>query len=516
MDAKACQEYISKEWDDSIIPALSDYIRIPNQSPQFDKDVLTNGYQDRAVDLMVKWVEDQKVPGLTVEVVCEEKRTPVIFITIDGDQKTEETVLMYGHLDKQPPMTEFWSEGLGPFTPVIRDGKLYGRGGADDGYAIFGAICAVKACKEQKLPHARCVVLIEACEESGSPDLPFYMQKLAPAIGTPSLIICLDSGCGNFEQLWLTQSLRGMILGELRVKVLTEGVHSGVASGIVPSSFRIARSVLDRLEDSTTGKVLVPECWSEVPANHQEYARKCAATLGDKLPLAFPRHKKLKLVDDGDYYSMLLNRTWRPQLSTIGVDGMPASATAGNVLRTETAFKLSMRLPPNVDAAKASAAIKKVLEANPPYDADVTFTEIRANDGWCAPDLAPWLDFSLRNASHAYFQKGVRLVGEGGSIPFMQMLSNSFPKAQFVTTGVLGPGSNAHGPNEFLHIEMGKRVTCCVAQVLLDHFRALVCGEEFWTKAPASDASKSTPVADIGSPLRRDTAPQPAAAVPEL
>ena len=181
-------------------------------------------------------------------------RTPVIFIEIPGS-RTPTTVLLYGHLDKQPEMTG-WAEGLGPWEPVLKGDKLYGRGGADDGYAMFGALARASwRCTSRASPHARCVILIEACEESGSYDLPSYVDHLAARIGAPSLVVCLDSGCGNYDQLWLTTSLRGLTGGALTVQVLTEGVHSGDASGVVPASFRIVRALLSRLEDGATGEI---------------------------------------------------------------------------------------------------------------------------------------------------------------------------------------------------------------------------------------------------------------------
>src|ERR1051326_8499202 len=238
-------------WNSSIVPTLQQYIRIPNQSPLFDPQWRANGHMHRAVDLARRWVEQQNIAGLTIEVKEIEGRTPVIFMEIAGDTKS--TVLMYGHLDKQPAMVG-WEDGLGPWTPILRDGRLYGRGGADDGYAIFATIAAIRALEDHNVSHSRIVVIIECCEESGSIDLPSYIDMLADRIGTPRPGGCLDSGCGNFEQLWMTTSLRGSIVGNLNVEVLTEGVHSGDASGIVASSFRVIRILLDRLEDAKSGK----------------------------------------------------------------------------------------------------------------------------------------------------------------------------------------------------------------------------------------------------------------------
>jgi acetylornithine deacetylase/succinyl-diaminopimelate desuccinylase-like protein len=379
----------------------------------------------------------------------------------------EDTILLYGHLDKQPEMTG-WAEGLGPWVPVIRDDKLYGRGGADDGYAAFGSLTAIMAVQREQRSHARCVVIIEACEESGSYDLPAYIEHLGDRIGEPSLVICLDSGAGNYEQLWLTVSLRGMAAGTLRADVLREGVHSGYASGVVPSSFRVLRQLISRLEDESTGRVLPDYLYADIPAQRLEQVQRMADELGDGVWQEYPFLDGVEPMADNNV-ERILNRTWRPALSYTGMGGLPALDSAGNVLRPFSALKLSMRLPPTLKGEKASEQIRQTLEANPPQGAKVSFETDQAASGWNAPAVAPWLHSSLETASQAAYGRSVMYMGEGGTIPFMAMLGDAFPKAQFMITGVLGPQSNAHGPNEFLHIPFARRLTTCVAQVIADH-----------------------------------------------
>ena len=464
--------FVDTLWDQAIVPSLTDYIRIPNKSPGFDKDWVAHGFMDAAVALMEKWARAQltRIPGATLEVVKLEGRTPVIFIEIPG--AGEEPVLLYGHLDKQPEFTG-WSEGLGPWTPVMRGDRLYGRGGADDGYAMYGALAAILALHDQNVPHARCVVLIEACEESGSYDLPYYVDHLAKRIGSPGLVICLDSGCGDYERLWLTTSLRGTAIGKLTVNVLTEGVHSGDASGIVPSSFRIARMLLSRLEDEQTGAVKPSGLYVEIPPARVQQAKAAAAILGDAVYSKFPFAGKTRPMVD-DPAEIILNRTWRPQLAVIGADGMPTPGNAGAVLLPSTTLKISMRLPPQLDSDKAMVVIINELTRDPPYGAQVTFEALLPNNtGWHAPELAPWLEQSVTRAGQASFGKPMAYMGEGGTIPFMAMLGEKFPKTQFVITGVLGPQSNAHGPNEFLHVPTGKRISAVIARVLADHLQRM-------------------------------------------
>ncbi len=467
MHSKKLLEFVDSQWEKSILPELVEYIRIPNKSPHFDPDWQAHGHMDRAVTLAESWCRRQPVSGMRLEIVRLAGRTPVLLAEIPG--ASQRTVLLYGHLDKQPEMSG-WREGLGPWTPVLQDERLYGRGGADDGYAVFASLTAVRALQEQSLPHARCVVLIECCEESGSFDLPHYMEALADRIGSPDLVVCLDSGCGNYEQLWCTTSLRGLVGGHLTVQILDEGVHAGDASGIVPSSFRILRQLLGRLEDAGTGEILVEACRAEVPPQRAEQAAYAAEVLGTLVYSKFPFTANARPCDPQGR-ELVLNRTWRPALEIIGAAGLPAPADAGNVLRPATTLKLSLRLPPTVDAQAAGARLKEVLEADPPYGARVIFEPDQAMGGWDAPPLAPWLAKSLDAASRTHFGKPAAYMGEGGSIPFIGMLGRRFPRAQFLITGVLGPHSNAHGPNEFLHVPTAKRLTACVAQVLYDHGR---------------------------------------------
>ena len=461
-------------WDDEIVAQLTEYIRIPNKSPLFDPQWAEHGYMDDAVKLLERWARSKlsALPGATLEVVRLEGRTPLIYIDVPAAHggRDDDCVILYGHLDKQPEMTG-WAEGLGPWTPVRKGDRLYGRGGADDGYALFGSLAALLALREQKAAHARCVVLIEACEESGSYDLPFYVDHLAARIGNPSLVICLDSGCGNYDQLWLTTSLRGLAGGNLRVQVLKEGVHSGDASGVVASSFRILRQLLSRLEDEATGRIKPEAFYVEVPKQRIEQARRVAETLGSAVHDKFPFVEGMRPVTD-DLAELILNRTWRPQLAVTGVDGLPPLGSAGNVLRPQTAVKLSLRLPPTLDGARAAQALKKLLETDPPYGANVTLETEKAASGWNAPALSPWLEQAVARASETYFGRPAAWMGEGGTIPFMGMLGEKFPAAQFLITGVLGPHSNAHGPNEFLHLPTGKRVSMVVADVLARHATA--------------------------------------------
>jgi len=485
LDPAALQAHIESAWTQTIIPELVRYIAVPAKSPAFDPDWASHGLLDRVLRGAADWVQAQKVEGLTLEVIQLNdaqgvSRTPVLFFEVPASAGNDgtpapasgQTVLMYGHLDKQPEFNG-WRSDLGPWTPKIDGGKLYGRGGADDGYAVYASVAALQALKAQGVAHPRIVGLIETCEESGSGDLLPYVDALRTRLGDVGLVICLDSGAGNYDQLWLTTSLRGMASGVLKVEILTEGIHSGDASGLVPSSFRIMRQVLDRLEDSATGRLLPASFHCEVPGERVEQARATAAILGDELYKRFPwAHHDcggstvFALPTTTDPVDALLNRTWRPTLSVTGADGFPELRNAGNVLRPYTAFKLSLRLPPLVDAPAAVQELKALLEDNAPYQAKVTFEGEGAASGWNAPTTTPWFERALQDASQAHFGAGCGTIGQGGTIPLMNMLSKGFPSAQMMVCGVLGPRSNAHGPNEFLHLDYAQRLTATVAQVI--------------------------------------------------
>ena len=458
--------FVHDKWQDDILPALTRYIEIPAKSPAFDPEWAAHGHIDRAVALIEDWGRRRPIEGLRVETFRLPGRTPVMLLDVPGT--APETVLLYGHCDKQPEMVG-WSDGLGPWTAVRRGDHLYGRGAQDDGYAVFCALTAIEAVQRAGAPHARCLVLIEASEESGSPDLPAYMDSLATRIGLPDFVICLDSGCGNYDQLWGTTSLRGIINGVLTVEVLTEGVHSGAASGIVPSSFRILRQLLSRIEDERTGAV-VQDFHVEIPPARVTEARAVADLLGRDSAGRFPLVEGMRYAQD-DPLALLLAGTWAPALAVIGAAGLPAVADGGNVLRPQTSLKLSLRIPPMLDAERAGRRLKEILETDPPYGATVRFTA-GASSGWNAPATEPWLLDAIHAASERHFARPAMFTGLGGSIPFMAMLGERFPRAQFFITGTGGPGSNAHGPNEFLHVPFAERLTACVADLIAAHYRA--------------------------------------------
>jgi acetylornithine deacetylase/succinyl-diaminopimelate desuccinylase-like protein len=471
MDVEQLKSFVGRVWDESIIERLTAYVRIPNKSPLFDPQWERNGHMEKAVQLMAEWCRAQPLPGARIEVRRLPGKTPLLWVEVPGELPG--CVLLYGHLDKQPEFTG-WLPGLGPWEPVIRDGRLYGRGAADDGYAVFSSLTALAALKAQKIQLPRCVVLIEACEESGSVDLPAHLAALGDAIGEPSLVVCLDAESGDYERVWCTTSLRGNLVGTLRVRVLTEGVHSGMATGIAPTPFRILEQLLARIENPITGDLLLDELHVNMPRDRRAQAVVAAQVLGSEVAGRLPWVSGVHAVSN-DPTELIINSTWRATLAVTGAEGLPPVGSAGNVLLPELAVKLSLRLPPTCDAARAAQAVREALERDPPYGAQVSFESESgsATGGWNAPVFAPWLEESISRASRAIYAQDAVHFGCGGTIPFMGMLGERFPRTQFFITGVLGPHANAHGPNEFLHIEYAKKLTACVSLVLADHAKTL-------------------------------------------
>jgi acetylornithine deacetylase/succinyl-diaminopimelate desuccinylase-like protein len=465
------RETVSRLWETEVVASLSGLVRIPALSQAFDADWAANGHLTAAVEHVRGWIAERQLPGATLDVVRLEGRSPVLLVDVPASPGAEDrgTVLLYGHLDKQPPVGG-WADGLGPWKPVVRGEKLYGRGSADDGYAAYAATTALEAVHAAGGRHARSVILLETGEESGSPDLPAYLEYVAPRLGEVSLVICLDSGGNDYERLWLTTSLRGLAQVHVTVRVLQSAQHSGLASGIVPSSFRVVRQLLDRIEDAETGEIKLAELNVRIPENRLAEARATAEVAPGAMKQAFPLVHGMRPVSD-DEVELMLNNSWRPTLSVIGAAGFPEPANAGNVLRDSTTLALSFRLPPTADSAAALKAVEKALTTDVPYGAQVELAGVEHAGGWNAPDAAPWLSAVLEQVSTEVFGAPWRSVGLGGSIPFMGLLAEKYPQAQFLVTGALGPDSNAHVPDEWLHLGQARRITETVAHTLDAHAR---------------------------------------------
>ncbi len=463
---------VARRWRRDVLPFLEAFARVPDVSPGFDPDWEATGHIEAAAGLLATWASHRSIPGLTVDVVRLPGLTPTVVVEVPpSDGGVEGSLLVYGHYDKQPPF-DGWTGGRAAWSPSLEGDRLYARGVADDGYALPSALVALESLAAAGVRHGRCVLVAEGSEESGSPHLPAVLDHLAGRIGRPGLVVALDSGCPTYDRLWATTSLRGVVDGTLTVSVLEHGVHSGSAGGAVPDSFRLARHLLDRIEDPVTGDLILPELRVEPPAG----AAGAAAMLADLLAAggheddAFPVVEGVRLEGSGPA-DRVIRTSWAASLAVVGADGLPPAATAGNVLRPSTTLKLVFRLPPTVDARIAAASIRHALTDVPPAGARVEWTEGGAADGWAAAPYAPWLDGALDAASLACFGMPAGRFGEGGSIPFMGWLTSRYPEAELLAMGVLGPGSNAHGPDEALHLPTAERVTSALGMLVAAHAR---------------------------------------------
>ncbi len=465
MEYQKTLEEAKKDFDNEILPALEEFVRIDNLSPSFDPNWETNGKAEKAGMHLINWAKSQGIKGLKAELYKEPGKTHMVFIEIES-QGIDKTILLYGHFDKQPALGE-WAEGLYPNKPVLKDGLLYGRGASDDGYALFAFIESIKLIQNQNLKHGKIIITLESGEESGSADLVPLLISLKDRIGNPDLMVCMDSGCKDYSSFWLTTSLRGAANFELEIQCLKEDVHSGEGSGVAPDSFTILRMLLDRLEDSKTSKVIVP-INVEIPKYRIEDAKKLGDYLKEKTV------NDLIKLEDGvkplseDYQEAILNNTWRPSITIIGLTGLPKAEGASNVLRKNLKATISIRLPPTLNCKDAEKVVIDTLTKNPPYNAKITAKCLVSMNGWAAKDMNPCLKKSFAESSKFLFGKDYYNCGEGGSIPFVSQLGELYPKCEILVTGVLGPNSNAHCTNECLNIDYTIKMIVALSHAIYD------------------------------------------------
>lgn len=470
------KKFIHDSMELMVIPAICEFIKIPNQSRNYDPDWKSAKLQLQACDFAMKYAQNLNVKGLKMQLVHEnEERTPFIFVEIpafDGvnsieDPPTSKTVVLYGHLDKQPPLTDQWSEGLYPYIPVRKGNKLYGRGGADDGYAFFACTTVIKALQVSGKPHPRFVLMFETDEESSSKDMVYYMGKFKDQIGDPEVIFCFDSGTTDYDHLTLTTSLRGCLALKMRVSVLKNGVHSGDGGGVIPSSFRIMRKILNEFEDPDTGE-LIPELYVDIPPEKYSQASSLLKKMGGDIDYKFPFEEGVQKMGKTPLENYI-NRVWKPQLAITGMSGLPSTAKAGNVLLPYTEALISMRLPPTLDAEKAAEDVSNFLDSLEILNhATFKYEFLVKSSGYVVPDYSNKLLETLRTAGAQAFLKPLLLSGDGISIPFMKMINEVYPSVPIVMAGVLGPESNAHCPNEMLRVDYLEKLMVSMGLIFAD------------------------------------------------
>ena len=459
---KTVDQNIERAWKEEAFQGLSDFVRLPALSPDFDPNGDTNGFLRQALEEAASWGK-KLFPNGTFEILAKPGITPVLYIDIPGT-RAGLPVVFYGHFDKQPE-AGVWSEGLAPFTPVLRGDRLYGRGTADDGYSFYAALTAVRALSDAGHTYPRICGFFETCEESGSGDLPFYLAELAERTGQPALLCILDLGVQDKSRLWRTQSLRGVVTFTLRVEVLKTGVHSGASSGIVPSSFAVMRMLLDRLEDPTTGSVRVKSMHVPKPERHMAALTRLASLQGDAIWSRFPYAGSTE-PRSRNPLTLLLKNAWEPTLSVLGAEGLPPLAAASALLRPATALKLSFRIPPGVDPEKAAREAVELVTTNVPSNALVTVENLHAEAGFEAPEGAEWLDDVWMSTSRELFGADAENVFDGATIGILPCFARAFDGCPFLLTGVLGAEDNAHAPNESISICYLTKLTRALARVI--------------------------------------------------
>lgn len=453
---------IEEAWRGDALEALADFVRLPALSPDFDAQWEQNGVLLRALEDAARWGKTHFPDGI-FEILSHPGVTPVLWVAIPGTRPGR-PALFYGHFDKQPEAGT-WSEGLAPFEPVLRDGRLYGRGTADDGYSFYAALTAARAMDEAGRTRPRIMGIFETREESGSGDLPHYLPEIAARTGRPSVLTVLDLGVQDKTRLWRTQSLRGVVTFTLRVDVLESGVHSGVTSGIVPSSFAVMRTLLDRLEDPATGQVKVRSMHVPEPVRHMPALRRLAELSGDALWRRFPWAGDTE-PRSFDPLELLLKNGWQPTLSILGAEGLPPVREAGALLRASTTLKLSFRIPPGADAEAAAREAVELVTTNVPSKARVTVSNLHAESGFEAPAGADWLDAAWARASEELFGASAEELFDGATIGILPKFVDAFGPCPFLCTGVLGTEDNAHAPDESVSLTYLTKLTCAVAAML--------------------------------------------------
>lgn len=471
MDTPQC-DALKAKLDDYLrqkaLPALQKFIEIPNLSRAFDPEWDTNGLQERACQFCIDFAKDMGVKGMAVEMYKDEGKTPIVFGVVEPTKAGKnKNIVMYGHIDKQPHLTEGWSEGLHPTKPVIRDGLLYGRGGVDDGYNFFTVVCMIKALQDLDIPYGRFVMLYETDEESKSRDIPYYLKKFEKEIGTPDVIFCLDAGSISNKIFSLSTTLRGNINFDLTVRVLEQGVHSGLGSGIIPSSFRIIRNLLDRIECSKSGEIY-ELLQVQVPDDKLAQAKEVVKIMGDDIHKCFCMCKGVQPVCE-DLDELYLNNLWRAQLEIIGQEGIPDKNACGNVLRPYTTLRCSLRLPPTITGEDAFEQVKETLTKDPPYGAIVEVTKIGIGSGWNCNEVPNKVVEILDKHNQEIFGTKTLLFGCGGTIPFVKIIQDCLPDTLLCVTGLMLPESNIHVPDENMDIEYWIKFTKSLTCFLVDY-----------------------------------------------
>jgi acetylornithine deacetylase/succinyl-diaminopimelate desuccinylase-like protein len=465
MDYEAALEFARAAWSPggSALEGLSAVIRIPNITSDYDPTFLTNGLVHTAISTARDWIISQGIPGATVRLFDAPGTYPVLLVDVPAD-RSDVTTAVYGHIDKMPHLdASGWSAGLSATDPVVRDGHLYGRGTADDCYSWYLAITSLKFLISAGLPRSRVLIFIESCEESGEDEFRDFLRDIAPTLPRLDRVFILDGSRGDLGTAWFCTSLRGIVTANLDVRHLARPCHSGMATGIVPSTFRIARGLLDRVEDAATGEIHLPAARVAPPESAAETARAVAERLAGKL--AIDLIPGAQLIEGGIERRLIAN-WWEAGLSITGADGLPPIAKAGNVLRERTALRLSLRIPPTAERFECGRQLKETLETDPPYGAKVVCEILSCCPGWSTRELSNKTKETIAKATQAVFRQPPIYFGAGSSVPISGAFQEFWPDAEVTVTGVAGDESYCHGFDENINLEYAAKWTAMFAGIL--------------------------------------------------
>ena len=470
MDTELLKKYVDKQFTLNILPNLMNFIRIPNLSPLFDPNWKTNGYLFKAANLIVSYAKSLNIKNAEINLLQDSGHTPMVFIEIPASRKNDNrTVIFYGHYDKQPYGTG-WDKDKSPTNPVIVDGRLYGRGSADDGYASFSILTAIKTCQEFNCLMPRICCLFEGAEESTDADLKYYFDKLIPILGDNVVaFIPLDSGCPDYDRLWMANSLRGIVDIDVNIQTLDQESHYGPeASGIIAENLFLMRKIYDGLVDSTNGEFKLEEfkiAEDKIPAIVMEQMQKEIEIVGDNFIKNIPLYEGVSPLKT-DVKELMINNRWKPSCFILGIDNCPKTEDRGFGVSSGINVRMSIRIPPTVDKNKAIEALKKALSDNIYFGAQVKLGYLDYGEGVLLANMSNKVKNILNKASLEFFGNESVFTGVGGSIPFIGYFQSKYPNTDIICTGIVGSDSHEHGPNENLNIEACKKMVCVLCYFL--------------------------------------------------
>ena len=471
MEPKILHETISKIFNTTTLPNLMNFIRIPNTSPEFDPDWDKNNLLLKASKLIITFIKTLQLKNTEITLLKDENHTPFILTeTKSSKEKEKNTILFYAHIDKQPNC-EGWDKGKSATNPIIENGRLYGRGSIDDGYAIYSILTAIKYCQDNNLFTNRIICIFECSEESSSDDLNYYFDKLIPFFGNDiSLFCCVDLTCLDYKKMWIVNCIRGVMDFDVKIYTLNNDIYSNFTKGVFPDNFMIFRKLCDLLRNEK-GEFLIPELIiseDKIPKDRKKELEEASKEIGIDFIKVLPLYNNTKPMKD-DIYKLLLNNIWKVSMIIKGIDGIPDKKYEGNILSKGLKARIQMRIPPLLNGKKAFEAIKKKFIENTPFNSKVEVEMIGIDDGWNDKNFSERSKNVFNYVSKIGFGNDVGFKFDGGSVPFIQYFENKYPKSQIANLGIRGYECNEHGPNESIDLDACKKFIAALVILMSEY-----------------------------------------------